>query len=265
MAQVIVVHATPSNALCCFLNGVEIIHAGTPMPHAHALVDTVAEQLCEAHGIEVERFVRSHDHKWTWTDIRDQLIGEGCMIPPASGHFMKGFYRCDHCYTQWDRIDDTNEALPCVNCGMTGIEPFCSAEQDTPNNDPLVINALADHERRYPSPLETGSYEVYVTRSATRQACIQVQDAVGPASAQLSAIDQAPDIAFQRESDAEYDVNGWVGQGLLSKGNTVWWEDPDDSACSCEAKVVDAAGDDICLGRDGSETFWVPASEVKPL
>ncbi|WP_166256338.1 hypothetical protein [Marinobacter salicampi] len=256
------------DGMALFVNGSQTITADTRAGFSMAQTRLAAQALAESLQVTLQtlRFpITEYGQTWSWVEIQANLIHSKAMVPPASGHFMKGFYRCERCYTQWHRVDDTNEAQTCNNCGKDDVEPFCSADPDTSGDDPMVIKALADHERRYPSPLETGSYEVYVTRSAAQQACIQIQNAAGPATAQLAALDQAPDIDFQRESVSDYEANGWVGQGLLSKGLTVWWEDPDESAGSCEAEVVDVGDDEICLGRPGTGTFWVPAREVKRL
>ncbi|WP_138438010.1 hypothetical protein [Marinobacter shengliensis] len=118
---------------------------------------------------------------------------------------MKGLYRCQDCYHQWELVDGMNAAEKCSECGED-VEPYFSGDPEDP--DSAAGYALAQHEKRFPNPAERGNYTVEVHRTALRIAEIPVTDAAGPASAEQTALAMAPDKAFSSDICASYEIEG---------------------------------------------------------
>lgn len=121
-------------------------------------------------------------------------------------HLMQGRYRCTHCFHEWTVEDELNDAKDCPDCSTPAIEPYFSGNPYDFNAIPTY--ALAEHERRYPNPAAYGTYTVQVHRTAVRCREIQVENEIGPASAEIHAIALAPDQVFSSDIDAEYHVEG---------------------------------------------------------
>ena len=122
-------------------------------------------------------------------------------------HLMQGRYRCTHCFHQWTVEDELNDAKDCPKCNTQGLEPYFSGNPY--DFDAVPTYALAEHERRYPDPAAYGTYNVEVQRTAFRCKQIQVENEIGPASAEIHAMALAPDQIFSSDIDAEYHVEGY--------------------------------------------------------
>lgn len=133
-------------------------------------------------------------------------------------HLMQGRYRCTHCFHEWTVEDDLNDAKDCPECNTPAIEPYFSGNPYDFNAVPTY--ALAEHERRYPDPAAYGTYTVEVHRTAVRCREIQVENEIGPASAQIHAMALAPDQVFSNDIEAEYHVEGHEFEPAVTADNS---------------------------------------------
>lgn len=199
----------------CYVDGTQVMLA-TPEGQFNAVdIHDLAERLSAAHDSKTRYILRNMEGDWSWAQLEAAMIESGELEPTRARDtlLMKGFFRCPTCFHQWTLVNDTNDAQPCPECQGDPVEPFTSAEPRTDDEDPMVLTALADHERRYPDPEDQGTYEVYITRTATRTAVLEINDAAGPASAAMQGLWDAPNREFKSESFAHYEINGYVGRG----------------------------------------------------
>jgi hypothetical protein len=217
--QVVIVEiplADSIKSLGLFVNGTRVI-GGHNLNQEHQIpIRSAAEMLADALGVSlktIEVNLNNYSDQWDWREIGLDLINNDNLVPPrGSSELMRGFYRCPRCFTQWDVVDETNAAQNCIQCEETAIEPFCSAEAHASGDDPMVIRALAEHERKHPSVAEAGNYCVSVTRECPATKTITVENAIGPASAQMEALWQAPDMEWQSGPESFYEITGYSRQ-----------------------------------------------------
>ncbi|MBU2952188.1 hypothetical protein [Marinobacter sp. F3R08] len=195
-------------ALGLFVNGHQVMVTGRSSGHDVMPTRHVAEDIAQALGVTLTTLIapiKEYGDEWCWNEIHVDMINNGHLMPPeGSTDLMKGFYRCPSCFEQWGVCDTTNESMLCETCDHGLVEPFYSGDPSATVED--TLHSLADQEQKFPNPGERGPYVVEVCRNATKHATLTVDNAAGPASAHLWALETAGDIEFGSDSSAEYEV-----------------------------------------------------------
>jgi len=147
------------------------------------------------------------EERWEWEQVRRDLICLGDVVAGLGDEdFVKRFYRCPGCGYHWENIRTTVGDEACPVCHGPGVTPYCTCRPRDSGFDPLPH--LAGHERHFPLNTNNFTYEVEVSRTATRTAVISIEDAAGTADAIEKAIEQAGDVEFPLENDANYQFVG---------------------------------------------------------
>lgn len=255
--------------LAIYTNGEQVMAVDSSAEDDVTTIREIADRLGSALGVPVsdlEYPVSVKGTEWSWQEVQIDLINSGALTAPSNNAFLiRGFYRCAACYGEWTVVDDAMAAMPCIHCNHEGVEPYTSGDSDTGHNNSMVKNALAEHERKHPSPLERGAYMVSVTRTETQHRDIVIRGAAGPASAEMMALWAAPDHRFQGGGDAEYGVYGHTLSDQLQIGGKAWWADPDEGQCSGEVTIVAPSGENVLVRNAQGGEFEVTFNELKTL
>jgi len=175
-----------------------------------------------------------------------------------------GVYRCPKCGADWN-VTSMGEALSCPHCGKQDVEPVYTSGVNDVDHE-AVLHALAKHEKEYPSKAHKGEYSVSVLRSGSALQELKVE-AVGPATAQLAALEQAPDEDFRSEHSSSYEAQGVTGFTPDVVGETFVWNDPLSlETPSVTVTVKEVLDDDLvlCSTEAGEILDPIPLSVLKP-
>ena len=179
---------------------------------------------------------------------------------------IHGLYRCPSCHWQWATNDELCAAMDCLVCGASDVEPFYSG--DAGDDDLVTVRAQAEHEKCFPAPGELGTYSVEVHRTALRIKEFEIEGAVGPASARMAAMIEAPDAVFSSDLTADYSVEGCSLEQAFAIGQRFQWTDPDSddpaSDCSCEVTIAGFKGDFVIAKTDEGSEVEAHYSELTP-
>lgn len=189
---------------------------------------------------------------------------------------LEARYRCPDCGELWTAHHNNAQPDNCPSCSATEIRPY--AVDDFGDDSPFgvtetdstfeldALRELAVHEKTHPVTSEFGRYEVAVIRTSSRMATITVDEAEGPATAQLKALEVAGDYDFGSERHAEYISDGHTEfQQKLKVDAQYHWADSDsglESDCSGPVTVCKVEGDVAHVRRPDGTEFEVHPSEL---